>query len=105
MTGTLLLVAIVGYTLGIAFTTAVTVYRSAAARNIASVLYAATWIAHLAAIFAHAVEAGRFGPSNLAEFLLVLGWIVLSLHLFVWFRLGVHAAGLVLPPFAALNSL
>ncbi len=43
----------------------------------------------------------RDGP----EYLLVLGWFVLTLHLHLWFRLRVHAAALVLPPVAGLMLL
>jgi ABC-type uncharacterized transport system permease subunit len=43
----------------------------------------------------------RTGP----EYLLVLGWFVLTLHLLLWFRLHVRAAALVLPPVAGLMVL
>jgi ABC-type uncharacterized transport system permease subunit len=35
-----------------------------------------------------------------AEYLLVLGWFVLTLHLYLWFRSGIRALALVLPPIA-----
>jgi ABC-type uncharacterized transport system permease subunit len=104
MSENLLLLAIVGYTVAIALTTVVTVYRSAAARRAASVAYLATWALHLAALVHEAMLSGSPAPSNLHEFLLVLGSVIISMHLYVWFRLKVYAAGLVLPPIAAMSA-
>jgi ABC-type uncharacterized transport system permease subunit len=43
----------------------------------------------------------RTGP----EYLLVLGWFILTIHLDLWLRLNVRAAALVLPPVSALMVL
>jgi ABC-type uncharacterized transport system permease subunit len=40
----------------------------------------------------------------MAEFLLVLGWVVLTLHLYLWFRQKVEVAGVVLPPLAGIMA-
>jgi len=60
------------------------------------------WAFHLVAILQRGWAEGGLPLSNAAEFLLVLGWAVLSLYLLIWLRWRVDIAGLVLPPLAAL---
>ena len=105
MSGGLLLTAILGYTLAVALTTGVTVYRSTPLRRAASAVFVLTWLLHLAAVVVYGVGAGHVPLLNLGEFLLVLGWLVLGLHLVLWFRYRVDVAGLVLPPLAALSAV
>jgi len=104
MTALLLSIALVGYTAGIVFAGLGMVYRLKLAWRAASILWAVTWAAHFGAILSLAVHAGHLPLTNLAEYLLVLGWAVLSLHLWVWYRLKVDVAGLILPPVAALAA-
>lgn len=104
MTVALLSIAVFGYTLAIVLASVVTVYRSDAARRVASLLFGATWLVHSGALVSVIVYAGHVPPTNLAEFLLVLGWVVLTLHLYVWFRLRIDAAGLVLLLICALAT-
>ena len=105
MTHPFLATAIVGYTLGIVMASLATVYRSLLARRIASVVFVLTWVAHLAAVVRAGIEARGIPLSSLGEYLLMLGWIVMTLHLYVWFRHRVYVAGLVLPPIAALSAI
>jgi len=97
--------AIVGYTLGIVMAALATFYRSTLARRTASVAFVLTWLAHFAAVVLGGIEAGGMPLTSLGEYLLVLGWIVMTLHLYVWFRLRVYVAGLVLPPISALAAI
>jgi ABC-type uncharacterized transport system permease subunit len=60
------------------------------------------WVLHLLVMVRRAWTAGGAPLGNTTEFLLVLGWVVLTLHLLVWFRWRVDIAGLVLPPLAEL---
>jgi ABC-type uncharacterized transport system permease subunit len=105
MTHPFLATAIVGYTLGIVMASLATVYRSLLARRIASIAFVLTWVAHLAAVVRASIEAGGIPLSSMGEYLLMLGWIVMTLHLYVWFRHRVYVAGLVLPPIAALSAI
>jgi ABC-type transport system involved in cytochrome c biogenesis permease subunit len=105
MTFGFLSIALLGYIIGIILVVISTVYRSSKARHAASVAFALTWMAHLGAVIEVGVAAGRIPLGNLPEYLLVLGWAVLSLHLYVWFRLRIHMAGLLLPPMAAIAAL
>jgi ABC-type uncharacterized transport system permease subunit len=102
MTPVLLLIAVVGYIVGIVLAVIATVYRSGNARRGASFAFALTWVAHLGGVLQYAVLSGRVPLSNLPEYLLVLGWTVMSFHLYVWFRLRVDVTGLVLPPIGAI---
>jgi len=100
----LLGIALAGYALGIVLAVAGTTYGTAPARRAASVCFVFTWLLHFGAVVQQGALAGRLPLTNMAEYLLVLGWAVLTLHLYVWFGLRVHVAALVLPPVAALSS-
>jgi len=100
----LLPITVIGYIVGIVLAIVRTVYRSLTARRGASVVFAITWVFHTVTVAHVAVVAGRLPLSNMAEYLLVLGWVVLTLHLFLWFRLEVEISGVVLPPLAAIMT-
>jgi len=101
MTANLFLpVSVVGYVVAVFTATLRTVYRADGARRATSVLLIVTWLAHLGAVVQQGLRIGRLPLTTGAEYLLVLGWIVLSLHLFLWFRANVEVSGLVLPPLA-----
>jgi ABC-type uncharacterized transport system permease subunit len=68
-------------------------------------VFVATWLLHSATIAQIAIQNGRFPLSNTSEFLLGLGWFVLSMHLYLWFRVRADSAALVLLPLAALAAL
>ncbi len=72
---------------------------------IAGWVFAAGWALHLGAVVGKGVSAGRLPLANLPEYLLVLGWVVLGLHLLVWFRSRIAASALVLAPLAFLMGL
>jgi ABC-type uncharacterized transport system permease subunit len=97
-------IALVGYIVSIVLVTISTVYRSTSARRAASVLFVVTWLAHLAAVVREAIAIGGAPLSNLAQYLLVFSWAVLTVHLYVWFHLKVYVAGLVLPPLAVIAA-
>ena len=60
------------------------------------------WAGELATLIALGAGAQAFPLRTGPEYLLVLGWFVLTIHLDLWFRLNVRAAALVLPPVAGL---
>jgi len=95
---------LVAYLVGIVLTAICTFYPSRIARRAAALVVVLTWFGHLAVILWHGHEQQRMPLANMAEFLLVLGWAVLTLDLYVWFRLRVQIAGLLLPPVAALAA-
>ena len=102
MMATLLAVALVAYVLGILLAIAVTVFRSAVARSSASLAFGAGCALHLAAIVARGREGGGLPLTNLGEFLLLLGFAVMVLNLWIWFRWRADIVGLLLPPLAAV---
>ena len=98
----LLTLTIFLYLLGISLSVVGTVRRRAIAHRLSIAFLIPAALLHLAALVRLGITRGRFPLSNTAEFLLVLAWVVLTLYLLVWMRWKIHAAGLVLPPLAAL---
>ena len=78
--------------------------RAALARAGALALVGA-WGLELAALVARGIEAQAFPLRNGPEYMLALGFLVLTLHLALSLRTPVRAAALVLPPFSALMIL
>jgi ABC-type uncharacterized transport system permease subunit len=105
MTFGFLPIALVGYITGVILAVIAIVYRSAKARHAASAAFVITWLAHLTAVIGAGFAAGRIPLGNLPEYLLVVSWAVLSLHLYIWFRFRVYIAALLLPPMAAIAAL
>lgn len=97
--------ALIAYFVGVVFAFVDTAKRSKTARAVSTTSLVVAWVLHLAAVVHLAILRGHFPLSNMPEYLLVLGWIVLTLHLLVWFRWRVVAASLVLPPLAALMAM
>jgi ABC-type uncharacterized transport system permease subunit len=79
-------------------------HRVSLSRSGAFVLLGACF-GELVALIARGVAAEAFPLRTGPEYLLVLGWFVLTLHLDLWFRLRVRAAALVLPPVSGLMVL
>jgi ABC-type transport system involved in cytochrome c biogenesis permease subunit len=73
--------------------------------RIAALVLLGAWAGELAALIVLGVAASAFPLRTGPEYLLGLGWFVLTLHLMLWFRSQVRAAALVLPPVAALMVL
>jgi len=97
--------ALAAYTVGIVLTILATVNRSAAARVGSTIALAAAAALQLAAIVIYARTTGRLPMSNLADYLMVLGWLVLVGYLVVNARWKVPALGMVLPPMAFFLSV
>lgn len=100
----LLPVAVVGYLIGVVLSIGVSAYRSRSVRAAASGIFLLTWVVHLGAVLQQGIHSGRVPLTNLSEYLLVFGWTVMTLHLYVWFRLRVDIAGVVLPPIAMISA-
>jgi len=79
-------------------------HRSSVSRLGAYVLVAA-WLAELVTLIVRGVTAEAFPLRSGPEYLLVLGWFVLTLQLDLWFRLNIRAAALVLPPISGVMVL
>jgi len=95
-------IALVAYIVGVFLAGLATVYHSETARGGASAVFVAAWLAHGGAVIQRGVAMGAFPLTNLGEYLLMLGWVIMTLHLALWFAGRVYAAGLVLPPLAGL---
>jgi len=92
-----------GYVLGVVLATVGTVQRSRLADRTASAVFLLTWVLHAVAILFIGIEAGRIPLTNVFEYLVVFGWAVSGLYLYIAFRHRFRVAGLVLPPLAALS--
>lgn len=97
-------ITLIGYIVSIVLAVFGAAYRSESARRGASVLFVVTWLAHLAAVVQQGILTGGVPLANVAGYLLVFGWALLTLHLYIWFRAKVYVAGLVLPPLAAVAA-
>ena len=102
MVQTLLPAALAGYVLGVVLAAVGTVQRSRLANRTASFVFALTWLVHSVAIVRIGIEASRIPLTNGFEYLVVFGWAVAGLYLYIAFRHQVAVTGLVLPPLAAL---
>src|SRR5262245_41798869 len=65
----------------------------------------AAWAVELVTVIVLGVTAGAFPVRTGPEYLLVLGWFVLTLYLILSFRMPIRAAAFVLPPVAGLMVL
>ena len=101
----LLPASIVGYIVAIVLAAIGVFYRAVPALRAASLVIVTTWLLHGAVVVSETVREGHLPLGNLAEYLVVVSWIVLTLHLLLWFRLKVHVAGLVLPTISGLAVL
>ena len=79
-------------------------HRDGLARTGAMAL-AAAWLLELSTLVVAGFAASAFPLRTGPEYLLVLGWFVLTLHLALWFRSRIRAAAFVLPPVSALMIL
>jgi ABC-type uncharacterized transport system permease subunit len=100
----LLPTALAGYVFGVVLAAVGTAKQSRTIHAFASVVFVATWVVHLVTIVKIAVDAGRIPLTNVFEYLLVFGWVVLGLYLYIGLRRRVPVAGLVLPPISALST-
>jgi ABC-type transport system involved in cytochrome c biogenesis permease subunit len=98
-------ITLICYFLGIFFSFAGTGSRSRGIERAGAAFLVAGWLLHLLDIAYEGIRVGAFPMRNSAEYLLVLGWIVISLHLFLWFRQRILVAGVVLPPMAMVMTL
>ena len=79
-------------------------HRAWASRAGASALLVA-WVLEAAGIVATGVAGAAFPLRNGPEYMVMLGFLVLTLYLALWFRSRVSAAVFVLPPVSALMLL
>jgi ABC-type transport system involved in cytochrome c biogenesis permease subunit len=100
-----LALALAAYAVGIGLSAAATTPRRERFQRVSGWVLGAGWLFHLAAIVLRGLALGRLPLANLPEYLLVLGWVVLGLHLLVWFRSAVAAGALVLAPLAFVLGL
>lgn len=102
MSAVFLPIALIAYIVGVFLTSVSGRHGWALTRAAAAVIFVVGWLAHVAAVVAAGLEAGRVPLDNRAEFLLVLGLAVMTLYLLLRFVWEITAAGFVLPPLAAL---
>lgn len=96
---------LVAYLVGIFLAVVATFRKNSGARAAADGSLMLAWALHLAILVHQGWVTGRFPIGNAGEYLVALGFVVLSLHLLVTFAFRVTAAGVVLPPLAALMTL
>ncbi len=101
----LLAVAVVVHVAGVALAAMGELRRSPALSGSAAFVLSTAWAVELATLVALGVGASAFPLRTGPEYLLALGWFVLTLHLILWFRSQVRAAALVLPPASGLMIL
>jgi len=92
-------------TTGIVLTILATVNRTSAARVGAGIALVLAAVLELCALVARFLRTGNLPIENLADFLIVLGWLVLVAYLVVHFRFRMHALGLILAPVAFFLSV
>jgi ABC-type uncharacterized transport system permease subunit len=100
MARVLLTIALAFHVAGVALAAAGELRHRAALARAGALTLAAAWAGELMTLIVLGVSAGAFPLRNGPEYLLGLGWFVLTLHLILWFRSQVRAAALVLPPVA-----
>ena len=93
------------YFVGVFLVVVGTVNRAETVKRASTAALGLAWACHIATIVHHARATGHFHLSTNIEYLLVLGWVVLTLYLFVWLRWRVIAAGFVLPPLATVMAV
>jgi ABC-type uncharacterized transport system permease subunit len=105
MARVLLLVALALHVAGVALAALGELRHRVGLSSSGAVVLLSAWAAELLTLIVLGVTAAAFPLRTGPEYLLVLGWFVLTLHLVLWFRLKIRAAALVLPPVAALMVL
>ena len=105
MARVLLAIALAFQVAGVALAAVGELRLRAAVSRAGALLLAAAWAGQLMTLIVLGVTAGAFPLRNGPEYLLGLGWFVLTLHLVLWFRSQIRAAALVLPPVAGLLVL
>jgi ABC-type transport system involved in cytochrome c biogenesis permease subunit len=93
---------LLAYFVGVFLAVLATLHRSTLARRASLTALAVAWALQLFTIVHHGRAVGYFPISNQVEFLLVLAWAILTLHLVVAWRSNVPVIGILLPPLAAL---
>jgi ABC-type transport system involved in cytochrome c biogenesis permease subunit len=105
MARALLMVALALHVAGVALAVIGELRHRASVSRLGALVLVAAWAGELITLIVLGVTAAAFPLRTGPEYLLVLGWFVLSLHLVLWFRSQVRAAALVLPPVAGLMVL
>jgi ABC-type uncharacterized transport system permease subunit len=100
----LLGIALVVQAAGVALAALGELRRKVALTNAGAALLALAWALELAGV-ATFVASGAIPLRNGPEYMLTLGFLVLTLHLALWFRSRISAAALVLPPVSLLMLL
>jgi len=105
MARVLLTVALSLHLAGVALAALGELRHRASLMSAGGLVLVAAWAGELVTLIVLGVTAAAFPLRTGPEYLLVLGWFVLTLHLVLWFRSKVRAAALVLPPVAGLMIL
>jgi ABC-type uncharacterized transport system permease subunit len=102
MARVLLTIALAFHVAGVAAAATGELRHRPAVSRAGALMLAAAWAGQLMTLVVLGIAAGAFPLRNGPEYLLGLGWFVLTLHLVLWFRSQIHAAALVLPAVALL---
>lgn len=104
MARVLLGIALAVQAVGVALAALGELRRRQALANSGAAFLAVAWALELAGV-AVSVASGAIPLRNGPEYMLTLGFLVLTLHLALWFRSKISAAALVLPPISELMLL
>lgn len=105
MARVLLGVALAIQAIGVALAAFGELRHRSSASNAGAAAMVAAWLLELAGVVVGGLTSGAFPLRNGPEYMLMLGFLVLTLHLALWFGSRVRAAALVLPPVSTLMLL
>lgn len=97
--------ALIAYFLGMFLSFVANRHRSRRLERGGAGFLVAAWGLQALYIATIGVASGQFPLRNSAEYLLFLGWIVLSFHLYLYFFNRIEDAGVIFPPMAFLMTL
>lgn len=97
--------AVICYFLGIFLSFVANRHRSRPMERWAAGFLVSAWVLQLAQILFEGVKAGQLPMRNSHEYLLILGWAVLSLHLYLYIFNRIQSAGVIFPPMAFVMTL
>lgn len=97
--------ALVGYFLGVFLAVLNARTPSEKLKQASTMSLLGAWILQTGAVVGHTIARGTVPLDSLEDFLLMLSWVVLGFHLYLWFRRHLLGAVFVLPPIAFVAAV
>lgn len=98
-------VALFGYFFGVFFAVLNARNPTGPFKRASTASLVVAWILQTAAVAGHTVVRGTVPLDSLEDFLLMLSWVVLGFHLWLWFRRRLAGAVFVLPPISFVAAI